>query len=99
MIIEKSEWGSHPFLKRISSRHDFDGWYLHWTVQDATEQEISYAPKVKLEYRFGDGEWRETAFNERTNFIDFICFSWDCGIHADGKEDQVITWRAIVPEN
>ena len=102
-IIERRDWGNHPFLSRLTGRSDFDG-DAALTILHPTEDDFRESLKVTLEYRINKGEWIKAPFADSTAFIDEISMAWYYSssyhplfeFHPDLRGKQVHEWRAIV---
>ncbi len=98
MIVNDSEWGSHPFLSKLSSQHDYDGWFSYLTIKHPTKADIALASKVTLQYCGDDQKWMDAEYSESVPFIDFVSFGWSRKIKNDGEQSQFCSWRAVLPD-
>ena len=97
-VLLESEWEHHPFLKRISSHSDFDGWYSYFTIKNPTLDEIDFAEKVEIQYSMAGGEWISSPFDDRLSFMDFVSFAWDRSFVFGKTDPAKFAWPAVISD-
>jgi hypothetical protein len=95
-IVEKELWSSDPFLRRITSHRDFDGWYSYFTIKDPTPTETKVASNVDIQFSQDGVTWSSVGFEEKFSFIDFVSFAWEHSLVFDGLAPESLRWRALI---
>ena len=94
-IVEKHHWANDPFLSRLSTHRDFDGWFSYFTVKDSTPSDLEIAKGVDLQFSHDGSIWSSVEFAESVSFIDFVSFAWDYSTVLERKEPATVIWRAV----
>lgn len=94
-IVEQNEWASDPFLSKITSHHDFDGWFSYFTIKAPTLADTELAQGVEIQHSQDGLTWTSAAFEESVTFIDFVSFAWDHSFVYAGEEPETFKWRAV----
>jgi hypothetical protein len=94
-IVEQNDWVSDPYLSKITTHHDFDGWYSYFTIKAPTPEDIELAQVVDIQHSQDDLAWTSAGFEDSVTFIDFVSFAWDRSFVSEGEEPEKFKWRAV----
>jgi hypothetical protein len=95
-IIYEKNWKNHPFLQKVSSRSDFDGWSNYFTVENPTPEDRDFAQKVSFEFNQNGAQWVASGIIDQMSFIDFVSFAWARPPAYEHHDSAVIRWRAVI---
>ncbi len=97
-VVSREDWGRHSFLQKITTQHDFDGWFSYFTIKEPSASDVLKAEATAIQYRLAGQDWVNTGYAKEISFIDFVSFGWDYSIIFTETSPELFEWRAVTED-